>query len=46
MKYTAPVAELLALEAVSVVLASAEVEDTPTCPTNTIIEGNCPEDWG
>lgn len=32
MKYTAPVAELVALEAVSVILASQVEECNPDCP--------------
>lgn len=35
MKYVAPVAEVLAVETVSVLLASQEVPVGPSCPTQT-----------
>ena len=39
MKYTTPVAELVALEAVSVILTSgAEETDAPSCPNETETE--------
>ena len=45
MKYVSPVAELVALEAIDVLLTSDVVEggDAPVCPND--VEGDCGEDW-
>lgn len=42
MKYTAPVAEKLTVEAINVLLASGDV--TPTCPRNNDLPIICDED--
>lgn len=42
MKYTAPVAEKLTVEAINVLLASGD--DTPTCPRNNDLPIICDDD--